>query len=68
MSYLKYIKKNQDERFKRLVTASRFQEKKPKRFVSLVFRAIASDIITTSKAASLLNISIEDVRNRLNLI
>ncbi len=63
-----YIKKNQDERFKRLVTASRFQEKKPKRFVSLVFRAIASDIITTSKAASLLNISIEDVRNRLNLI
>lgn len=63
-----YIKKNRDERFKKLVVASRFQEKKPKRFASLVFRAIASDIITTSKAASLLNISIEDVRNRLNLV
>lgn len=63
-----YIKKNRNEKFKKLVVVSRFQEKKPQRFTSLVFKAIASDIITTSKAASLLNISIEDVRNRLNLV
>ena len=63
-----YIKKNQNEEFKKLTVMSRFAEKKPKRFASLVFKAVAADIITTSKAASLLNISIEEVRNQLNLV
>jgi Zn-dependent peptidase ImmA (M78 family)/DNA-binding XRE family transcriptional regulator len=63
-----YIKKNANPNFKEIVENSRFEEKKPERFTSLVFKAVASDIISTSKAATLLNSSIEDVRNRLNLV
>lgn len=63
-----YIKKNCDEHLKKQIIASRFEEEKPKRFLSMVYKAVASEIITTSKAASLLNISIEEVRNKLNLV
>jgi Zn-dependent peptidase ImmA (M78 family)/DNA-binding XRE family transcriptional regulator len=63
-----YIKKNANPNFKALVEMPRYEEKKPERFLTLVFKAVASDIISTSKAATLLNSSIDDVRNRINLV
>lgn len=38
------------------------------RFERLVYRALASEVISTSKAAALLDISVNEVRNNLNLM
>ncbi|MGM9803463.1 MAG: helix-turn-helix domain-containing protein [Muribaculaceae bacterium] len=61
-------KKNVVEQFKRSVEESRSKEENCNRFVRLVYRALASEIISISKASVLLDTSVEDVRNQLNLV
>lgn len=61
------IKKNQ-ARFKEAVEQSRYKQEQTNRFVRLVYRALASEIISISKAGVLLNTPINTVRNQLNLV
>ncbi len=61
-------KKNAVHTFKAEVEASRTKEETSNRFVRLVYRALASEIISTSKASVLLDSSINAVRNQLNLV
>ncbi len=63
-----FIKKNQNEVFRNMVVDSRFDEPGSNRFLSLVYKAVASEFITVSKAASLLSSTMENVRNQLNLV
>lgn len=63
-----YIRKNQDLALKAKVEESRYKEYTPKRFDSMVYSALAQKLITTSKAASLLNCSANEVRKKLNVI
>ena len=61
------IKKNQPK-FKEIVEQSRYKQEQSNRFVRLVYRALASEIISISKAGVLLNTPINAVRNQLNLV
>jgi Zn-dependent peptidase ImmA (M78 family) len=62
------IKKNQNVEFKASVEQSRYKKELSNRFVRLVYRALASEIISISKAGVLLNTPINIVRDNLNLI
>ena len=62
------ISKNQNPAFKEQVEKSTYHEEKSTRFVSLVYRALASELITYSKASVLLNESIDVVREQLELV
>lgn len=67
--YITYHKKkNKIELFKEAVERSRYQMEHTNRFERLVYRALASEIITYSKAAALLDISVNDVRENINLM
>ena len=61
------IKKKQ-AKFKEAVEQSRYKQEQSNRFVRLVYRALASEIISISKAGILLNTSVNAVRNQLNLV
>ena len=63
-----YIRKNQNPALKARVEESRYRENTPKRFESMVYSALAQKLITISKAASLLNCSVNEVRQKLNII
>ena len=65
-SYFK--KKNALPQFKTAVEKSLVDDEHTNRFERLVYRALASEVISTSKAASLLNCSVEKVRDNLNLL
>lgn len=56
-----FIQKNQNLRLKEYVEQSRTEDEHPERFESLVYDAYAKDIISVSKAASLLNVSVDQV-------
>lgn len=62
------ITKKQNQTFKEQVEKSTYHEEKSTRFSSLVYRALASELITYSKASVLLNESINVVRERLELV
>lgn len=62
------IKKNQTPELKNAVEKNRYKEEHSNRFVRLVYRALASEIISISKAGGLLNIPVNTVRNQLNLV
>lgn len=62
------IRKRQNEAFKNLVETSCYVENMTNRFETMVYAAAAKDLISTSKAASLLNSSISTVRKNLNVI
>lgn len=62
------IKKNQYPQLKEQASLSRFPKETSDRFISLVFRAMSDEIISISKAASLLCKSINEVRSELNYI
>lgn len=66
-NYFCLIKK-QNQTFKEQVEKSLYHEEKSTRFPSLVYRALASELITYSKASVLLNESINVVRERLELV
>lgn len=61
-------KKNLFPALKNTIETSLCPTEHTNRFERLVYRALASEMITYSKAASLLNVSINDVRNTLNLM
>lgn len=56
------------EKFKKEVMQSVFVPERSFRFESLVYRALASEVISISRAASLLNSSIEEVRDNYILV
>jgi len=62
------ITKNQNPTFKEQVEKSTYHNEKSDRFTSLVYRALASELITFSKASVLLNVSISVVREQLELV
>ena len=63
-----YIRKNQNPSLKKKVEEPRYKETKTNRFEAMVYSALAQQLISTSKAASLLNCSINKVRQELNVI
>lgn len=62
------ITKNQNDKFKRQVEESLYHEDGSTRFQRLVYRALACDLITYSKAASLLSQPVSIVREQLTLV
>ena len=62
------IKKNVSENFKNEVNESRIPKERSRRFFRMVYRALADEIISISKASTLLNIPVEQVNLRLQLI
>ena len=63
-----FINKNNKPQFKESVEKSRYKREDSSRFERLVFRALASEVISISKASTLLNLSVNEVRNQLNLV
>ena len=61
-------KKNALPAFKQSVEKSRSKDECSNRFVRLVYRALASETISISKASVLLDCPIDKVRNRLSLV
>lgn len=61
-------KKNALPTFKQSVEKSRSKDECSSRFIRLVYRALASEIISISKASVLLDCSVDKVRNQLNLV
>lgn len=62
------IKKNTSANFKEDVLKSRFPEERSGRFFRMVYRALADEVISISKAASLLNSSVDKVQAQLQLV
>lgn len=62
------IRKNHDDAWKQFVEASYYQEGFSTKFEMMVYAAAAKDLISTSKAASLLHSSVSTVRKHLNVI
>lgn len=56
------IHKSQDPSYKQYVEKSICRKEESNRFTSLVYKALYSELITISKAANLLRINIDDVR------
>lgn len=63
-----HIRKNKNKELKRVVEESRFKEIRISRFPAMVYSALAQQLITTSKAASMLGCSSTTIRNNLNAI
>lgn len=63
-----FIRKNQSSSFKNFAESTRYVEKPTQRFESMVYCAMARELISESKAASLLGIPVSEVRNGLNLM
>ena len=62
------IRKNQDRIFKETVEQSLYPQEESSRYRRLVFKALSSEDITTSKAAALLNESVDKVREALSIV
>ena len=63
-----FINKNKNPKFKDMVEQSIYPDEVSNRFNRLVYKALSSEFITVSKAASLLNQSVEQVREDLALV
>ena len=61
-------KKNSMADFRELVEKSRVELEKSGRFVRMVYRALADEIITSSKAAVLLNTTVDNINTNLLLV
>lgn len=63
------IRKKMNKAFGAAVERSRYQEEiKDTRYTAMVYSALAQQLITTSKAASMLGCSVTNVRNNVNVI
>lgn len=60
------MNKKENEAFQRHIDATEMQPQHTSRYKRLVYRSLASDIITFSKAADLLDTSIEQLHNELD--
>lgn len=64
-----YIRKRMSKPFAAAVERSRFHEElKDTRYTAMVYSALAQQLITASKAASMLGCSVATVRNNVNVI
>ena len=61
-------KKNTMADFRALVEKSRVELEKSGRFARMVYRALADEIITLSKAAVLLNTTVDNIKTNLQLV
>lgn len=61
-------KKNTMADFRALVEKSRVELEKSGRFARMVYRALADEIITSSKAAVLLNTTVDNIKTNLQLV
>lgn len=67
--YSGFLKKKSDmPDFRALVDVSRVELERSGRFARMVFRALADEIITFSKAAVLLNTSVDKIKSSLQLV
>ena len=62
------IQKNKRPDFKKRIEESHYKEESTTRFQALVYSALAQQLISTSKAATLLGVSINKVRNSATTI
>lgn len=62
------IKKNSSSEFNDQIKETRYPQEQSHRFLGLVYKAISQEIISISKASSLLNCSVNEVRSSLNFI
>lgn len=62
------IKKNTNEGFKEAVHKSQIPEERSRRFVRMVYRALADELISVAKAAAFLNSSVDKVIAQLQLV
>ena len=62
------INKGKNKALKEFVEQTRYRENMTNKFETMVYAAAAKDLITTSKAASLLHSSVGTVRKHLNVI
>lgn len=62
------IRKNKDADLKKFVETSCYKENLSNKFETMVYAAAAKELITTSKAASLLHSTVSTVRKHLNVI
>lgn len=62
------IQKNKAKGFKALIESALYHQEESTRFVRLVYKALSKELITFSKAASLLHQDIEQVRRDLALV
>lgn len=60
------LNKAENAKFRAYIDAPAVQPQHTSRFERLVYRCLASETITTSKAAELLNISVSELRNNLD--
>lgn len=63
-----YVKKSKRPEFKQAVEMSRFPEECSSRFERLAYRALASEIISFSKASELLKQPVHQLKENLNLV
>lgn len=63
-----FIQKNRNESFKALVEKPVYPKEESLRFNSLVYKALSNELITISKAASLLHKDVEQVREDLAIV
>lgn len=61
------IAKNKNEELKKFAMSTCYRENMTSKFETMVYSAAAKDLITTSKAASLMHSSISTVRKHLNV-
>lgn len=64
--YCVTLNKPENEQFRKMIDASAILPEHTSRFECLVHRALASEIITISKAADLLDISVSELRMNMN--
>lgn len=62
------IRKNADKPFRTAVEKSRIRAERSRRFERLVYRAVADELISVSKAGALLGEPLDSVRNNLSLV
>lgn len=62
------IRKNADKPFRAAVEKSRIKAERSRRFERLVYRAVADELISLSKAGALLGEPLDCVRNNLSLV
>ena len=68
MLYMSCIQKNKMPAFKERIETSLYPNEESNRFVRLVYNALSNELITISKAASLLHQSVDQVRGDLALV
>ena len=63
-----HVKKKISEKFRDEVNRSRVPKEHSRRFIRMVYRALADEIISISKASTLLNIPVDQINLNLQLI